>query len=805
MTTLPGWMRRLGSLCLSLGLAGIAHLAHAAGPLELTEQERAWITANPVVAVGVRSDLRPFEFVEDGKVKGLAGEYLRSVARLTGLKFVIKQAKDNMLSESGWLQDGTVDLYPMAIRNIGPLSDARGILFTLPYYLNTTVIISPDGASFMDELAELDGKTVAMSQYNPIERVLREKVPNIRILYGDSAQNTLDLVASGKADAAVGLDGFYRPYVTSRYEGTLQICGVISSATAELSMAVSARQPMLYAIVQKALQSITADEAHKMNQGWLTDAQFGSPSLKVLVRYFTTHGLLLGTTLLLLALLAYSSRRAHRRAVRSEREKAMFLAVMSHEIRSPMNAVLASVELLQRTPLNEAQQRLTTLSYDGSNTLLRLVNDVLDMSKLESGKFTLDCQPTDISALIAEMIDLYLPQAQAKGLGLSATVADCGRLMLDPIRMRQILHNLLSNAIKFTPEGTVSVTVGLLPGKTSAVDGILEIAVADTGIGIADEAQGALFQPYSQVSESARKGVRGTGLGLLICRGLVTHMHGDITLRSTLGIGTTVTLSLPVTKATDEAPAATRQQEAPKLQPGGPRLSILLVEDTPANQYVIKEQLSSLGCDTHLASDGLQAWQAFLNASYDLVLMDCDLPDKDGYQLTREFRAHEIEHGLAPCPIIAISATSGSEHTFRCLDAGMDGVISKPIGLAKLQDTIETWCVTTLIEQDGEYPCDMAQAPSIASDFVRESLLEDLRALHAAVKKRDARETRHFAHRLRGASITLGLLPMEQYCADLETLASAQDNMDIDEANRLLEALTQAFNRQVSSSMMLDG
>lgn len=769
----------LGALLVLSGL--LAQPALALHPDVFSEEERAWIAENPVVMVGIRTNVAPLEYMEDGQIRGLSAEYLKAVSRLTGIKFQVRELSDISRSQSEWLKEGVVDMFALAIRNIRPSSEPSDPLFTTPYYVSATIIVTQTGSPLMVELGELDGQTVAVPLYSPFEAKFRPTLPNVRFVTGNGAEETLELVATGKADAAIGLDGFLSPVMTGRYTDILQISGVISSVQTELSMAVSRDRPILYLIIQKALQQITAAESYRMNEAWLDQVRVGEPSLGVLVRHYRPQGLLFVAVFIFLGGLAYIWRREHRQAVRGEGEKAMFLAVMSHEIRSPMNAVLASVELLQRTPLNTEQRRLIGLAHDGGGALLRLLNDVLDISKLEAGKFMLEFEPTDIVALAQEVCEFFQTQAAEKGIELVAVLPDRGgMLMLDAPRTTQILHNLVSNAIKFTHTGAVTVTVTLSHDGDSESSSVLDIEVSDTGIGIDEKAQSGLFRSYAQMKKSIRRGSGGTGLGLLICRELVTRMNGDISVRSVQGAGTTVTLSLPVVRAIANK-VAPKDPGMPSVHTAFIRPAILLVEDTPANQFVIQAQLDRLGCQVGLAADGAQALRAFQKDKYDLVLMDCDLPDTDGYTLAQKFRAHEAVQGKAACSIIAISAITGSAHAMQCLDAGMDGVLSKPIRLAKLQSTIENLCGVSLTESKGDSPGSASVLPAVDANVALGFLQEDLHRLDAALADSDVPRAKHHAHRLRGASMSLGLSTLARLATGLEELLDSGPDMDLED------------------------
>ncbi|MFY3630770.1 response regulator [Achromobacter xylosoxidans] len=757
--------------------------------ISLTEEERAWIAEHPVISVGVRADIQPLEYISNGEIRGLAGEYLKAVSRLTGLRYQVKAESGKTISQLGWLEDGTVDLFPLAIRNIGPLAESKEILFTSPYYVTSTIIVAPSGGPTLIDLGELNGYTVALSQYSRFENHLREVVPNVRVVIGEGAEGTLELVATGKADVAIGLDGFLSPLLSGRYANILQISGVISSSAAELSMAVSRRQPILRAILQKALQEITADEARRMNSAWLAQANFGTPSLRVLVRHYGPQGLLLAGSVFVLAGLANIWRIEHRRAINSEREKAMFLAVTSHEVRSPMNAVLASVELLQRTPLTEDQHHLLKLASDAGATLLRLLDNVLDLSKLEAGQFTPKLEPTDIAHLADVIVEFYRVQTQKKGIELIASTRPiCGRLMLDPNCMEQILHTLISNAVKFTDTGTITIAISFSPNGLAPelVGGSLSVVVADTGVGMDAQTQTTLFNRHMRSDTTTKSTNGGMGLSLAIFHRLIQSLGGSATLHSAPHVGTTWTVTLPAPAGPDYY-TVLNQRSTPRASAQHAPPNILLVEDTPANQYVIQAQLARLGCSVRLAVDGTQACSAFDQEPFDVVLMDCDLPDTDGYTLARRFRIHESRSGRTTCAIIAISALTGSDHASRCLEAGMDGVLSKPIRLEKLRSTIETWCtVTPQGYQSSFSKADIAPSMGTA-EALQASFEADLNMLEAAMIARDFHRARHYAHRLRGASLSLGWSLLARLATGLEELLEAGVRVDTEDAFQVLE------------------
>lgn len=653
---------------------------------ELSYEEQAWIATNPVVRVGVMPNRSPLEYMDDGIVRGLPKQYLNEVGRRTGLVFTFKPTQGTQ-SRLDWLKSGEIDMLSMASRNLGRVANEPGVLFTPAYIVSAAVVVTRARDHAVTELDALANKTVVVPEEGPYAELLKGVAGKVKLTSETRSTAVLDLVAEGDADATVGTELFLVPYLNRRYVGTLQIAGVLSSMTAEIAMAVSEEKPLLWSILQKTLRSISVERAAELRQSWLEEIDLGAPSMAVLVRHYGVLGLAALATLLLLGFFSYRTWREYRRAVRSEREKEIFLAVMSQEIRTPMNTVLASVELLQGTSMDDRQRHLAGLANSGADALLRLLDGVLDISKLEAGEAVLEYVPTDIANLTRDVVDLQKLRAQEKGIGLSLTVPEAHPiLVLDPTRTNQILHNLVSNAIKFTEHGAVDVQITISSVSDGEHRRELELRVSDTGIGISERAQVDLFRPYSQVFNSPSRRPGGTGLGLLICRELVSLMKGKIALRSSIGVGTTVTVTLPVDLCVS---GAVKESEARAASSSDKRLRVMLVEGLPAHQAVLQMQLARLGYDVSVAGDGARALQSYLQEPYDLVLMECDLPDIDGYALAREFRRHDALRRKSAIPIIAISAATEAEHAVRCEEAGMDGAISKPIRLAKLRNAIE--------------------------------------------------------------------------------------------------------------------
>jgi len=538
----------------------------------------------------------------------------------------------------------------------------------------------------------------------------------------------------------------------------------------QIGMGTRKNEPLLHSIIQKTLDSVTPDEVRVLHANWLREHATQELPLREVVSHYPHEIALIVLVVVLLLITIYQTQRMRQRAERNEREKAMFLAVMSHEIRSPMNAVVAAVELLRNTPLDKQQQHFADLANHGAQSLLRLLNDVLDISKLDAGQVRLDYEPVNIYTLVHNVVDLHRLRAQEKHLSISTDgESHLPLLMLDSTRIGQVLHNLLSNAIKFTEIGGVEVAY-VISDLPSSRNKQLRLTVTDTGIGLSPESQARLFQPYSQAAQSYKRS-GGTGLGLVICRDLLKLMGGTLTLDSSLGNGTRVELSLTAELAPpDSTEAETVLPATSWSAASSPKaLRVLVVEDTVANQAVLRAQIEGFGCTAVIARDGAQAVDCFEQGTYDLILMDCDLPDQDGYSLTRLFRMIEQDAAQTRCPIIAISASTGNEHVARCFDAGMDGILSKPIGLGKLQDAIELWCGVTLTL----LPQPFAHRYTVDHQQIREALERDLQALLEGMVLQRLEPALHATHRLHGAARSIEWTAVARESGQLEVLLRA--------------------------------
>ncbi|MGL5102474.1 MAG: ATP-binding protein [Plesiomonas sp.] len=614
----------------------------------------------------------------------------------TGLKFMVSSLYTGQLNPQNIVEDKDLPavIFGADYRYSQVSSVTDQYQFIHPFMYLRHEFISLGKHQFVGTLDHLKTEKVAVIENSYLYHNLTRQPKSLAavLVPALSINDIFDKLRSGEADVGIVVGAEFDAVQDDNKD--IYLGGYVNLPPKPFSVMVSKNNKELYQVLSKALSSITAKEMDQSLMTWKESTEQTKPTLHQL--WVSYRWQILATLIMIcslsISLLCYMY--AYRAKKQSERIKSRFLAMISHEVKTPIGVMLSVFELLRGTKVNQSQREMINQADDAGQLLLSLLNNLLDMSRLDARKLNIDLRPVKLIPILAELERQYSIISERKKITLNVhehNIADYNCFNIDELRVKQILYNLISNALKFTAQGEVTLSARFCNQKGQD-NGILEFDVSDTGIGIAEQDKTKLFLPFSQVDNSTSRVFGGTGLGLSICKELVELMGGTISLESQKGRGSRFIVRIPTTACKVEEP---RTQSNKPLVTTHDDPVILLVDDHEANRFVIGQQLKQLGYRFITACNGHEAL-ALLDAGTDisLILLDCYMPELDGFEVAQRIRRNEIARDLPMTPIIAISADSGEEHYARCLDSGMDGISTKPLSLKQLKALLELWIDT---------------------------------------------------------------------------------------------------------------
>ncbi len=675
-------------------LAGAAALAALLLGGYFLLRDQLPVDRNRVLRVGYGSLPPAMTLSADGQPDGPVPEGIREAAANLGLSLQwvpVDGSPEEALSRGG------IDLWPLL--NERPKLTGQ-IHFSAPYLRLAYWVITRDDAPLPPNWKGLRIARVRGGQ----ARTWSERIaPGATAVEAPTQVAAFDAFCRGEADAALVAEGMSDGVLSAKppscgdrriglhtHPDWLLLFGIAANGADRQAVRAAERLREEFGRMTRSgrFASIT------FNWGLVTSSQLFTISEYLesgrRTRELWYGMVMLGLVCLLLAWQTLRLRRARQAAECANRAKSAFLANMSHEIRTPMNGVLGMADLLRRTSLTAEQRELATTISESGEALLELLNEILDLAKVEAGKLELRLAPVSLSAQLHEVERLFRARALEKGLRLrlGELPEDPLLVLADELRLRQILVNLVSNAVKFTDQGEVTIDLKIerkAPHQLTAL-----FSITDTGIGISPADQDRLFEVFTQAEDKGASTRGGSGLGLAISRRLAELMGGYVTLRSRLGEGSTFIVSIPFLRS-----AAAKSTAAKPAPSGSASARVLVVEDNPVNRRVLELMLKKLGCETTLVNSGEEALAITTSRAFDLILMDWQMPGMDGIATARALQQRWTESERVP--IIAITANAMQGDREICLAAGMADYLTKPVDLVSLSAAIERWAPTSAL------------------------------------------------------------------------------------------------------------
>jgi len=663
---------------------------------ELTLREKEWLRAQSVFTLGIDKNSPPFEFIDEkGEFVGISSEYVDIVSNQLGIKFQPGFGEEWIESFNA-LKAGEIDVMSAVVMTE---ERAQSMHFSEPYISFATAIIARKDSSYIRGMNDLTGKRVGIVRGFVFEEYVRRDYPEVIVVYSDSLEDSVQKLKDSEIDAAVGSLVAINNELNKGHS-ELKVAA-FTPYDFELSFAVRKGLEPLVPILNKALSKISTKEKAKIANNWLSV----TVNLDTNIKIFIYWGLPIVIILLFIIIFVSRANRKMQfeiferkkteillenlknKAERANQAKDNFLANMSHEFRTPMNAVVGMSHLLEESGLTGIQKEYNQTLHNSAASLLVLIDDILDLSKVEAGKLELEIRPFKLADVIKNIENQVRLIIDNQVVNLKSRISpEVPQVLLgDAIRFGQVLLNLANNAAKFTHKGEITILVEVESRTEDKIK--LKVFVRDSGIGMNYEQQARLFKTYSQADSSITRKYGGTGLGLAISQKLTELMKGSIGVESEVDKGSCFffTVEFGYRNGVEKENIG---KEKTKERGGFSDLlskKILLVDDNQVNLIVAKTMLTNAGVDVVTALNGVLAIEALEETDFDAILMDIQMPDMDGYETTRYIRN---EMNLKDIPIIAVSANVMKSDIDKSFESGMNAHIGKPLNFHLLLQTL---------------------------------------------------------------------------------------------------------------------